>query len=82
MDTVLGLALHADLELAGMLQLGADEVFDRALVAVAHMAKHRTKTVMDALMIWRKVKSDPVASEIVARAVGDEEVSTTKMKDA
>jgi hypothetical protein len=43
-----------------MLQQGCDPTFDRVLQALGSIAKHRSRAVTDAVMIWRKVKSEPL----------------------
>ncbi|TLD21292.1 hypothetical protein PspLS_08969 [Pyricularia sp. CBS 133598] len=41
---------------------GADESFDRLIVALGHIARQKPKPLIDSMMLWRKSKSD-AASE-------------------
>lgn len=50
---------------------GADVYFDRLIVCLASITKYRARSVIDALMIWRKMKSDPVDKSEIQSIIGD-----------
>ena len=45
--------------MASNLRAGADDSFDQVLHQLGSLARQRPKAVVDALMVWRRSKSDP-----------------------
>lgn len=54
---------------------GVDPVFDKIIESLGHIAKRKPKPVIDAMMFWRKTKSEiaGVASEVVEKLLNDYE---------
>jgi hypothetical protein len=64
----LNFKLSDDPDLTTQLRAGADANFDRLLHTMGSLARQRPKAVVDALMIWRKSKSDPPPDVATLRA--------------
>jgi hypothetical protein len=64
---------------------GADHAFDQLIKALGHIVRPRPKPLIDALMIWRKSKSDelsPIHAQLqAARAHGINNSSTMRRTD-
>lgn len=65
LTVILNHALDQDLDLGFLLAHGADERYDQILMAMGSLAKHRPRPIIDAVMIWRKVKSEPIDVELI-----------------
>lgn len=59
---------------------GVDPVFDKIIESLGHIAKRKPKPVIDAMMFWRKTKSEiaRVATELVERLLRDYEIEQTR----
>ena len=71
---------HSNNVLVRYLSSGADWQFDQLIAALSNIAKYKVRAVMDALVIWRKMKSDPVDLALIRQLVGDD-ATEMKLKD-
>lgn len=59
LNWVLNHTLDYEPDMTSRLHHGADPEFDRVLAMLGSVARQRPKPIIDALMIWRKSKSEP-----------------------
>jgi hypothetical protein len=50
-----------EVDIASYIRFGIDRSFDKIIAALGSIAKHRPRAVIDAVMIWRRSKGDPVS---------------------
>ncbi|KAL3241154.1 Tao3p [Nakaseomyces bracarensis] len=64
-----------------ILGVGVDPVFDKVISSLGHVAKNKPKPVIDAMMFWRKTKSEAAvnANSDLERLLKDYEVEQTRL---